>query len=330
MSDFGQILGNSRNIEYFNEAAKQGKLSHAYIIYGQKGSGKNTFASYVSAGLLCEKGGAQPCGTCASCIKAKSGNHPDIIYLNRKKEGLIAVDEIREQVNHDISIKPYYGPYKIYIIRDAELMNANSQNALLKTIEEPPSYGIIFLLTDNSDGLLETVRSRCLKIDMEALDENVLKTELKKAFSLDDKTLGEVAAFVRGNLGKAKTILEEGSEKEEKDLATDILRDIPGKDAVMIYDLAKEAEKTDLKKLLEIFNTWYRDILVLKAGGSEEDLYFLSEKDTLKEQSKRLSFEDLNDIFKEIKTASDELNANVKAEAVVEALLLEIREKLRS
>ena len=98
--------------------------------------------------------------TCDSCKKVIGKNHPDIITVTHEKPGSISIDEVREQVVHDVDIKPYCSPYKIYIIPDAEMMTVQAQNALLKTIEEPPEYGIIILLTSNMSAILPTIQSR--------------------------------------------------------------------------------------------------------------------------------------------------------------------------
>ena len=162
MFELTEVLENKKNIEHLSKAHEKGKLSHAYIINGANGSGKRTLVRFIAAGLLCDKThdseddqpsffsmmgmekpplrslSQGPCRECPSCAKTLSGNHPDIIYVRHEKANLIKVDEIRDQVIDDIAVKPYYGPYKIYIIEDAHLMNENAQNALLKTIEEPP------------------------------------------------------------------------------------------------------------------------------------------------------------------------------------------------
>ena len=153
MKSFDGIVGHKKIISHFEEAIQMGKVSHAYLLCGEEGSGKMTVAKAVAKALLCEK--KSGCGSCRSCIQADSGNHPDLIYVTHEKYE-IRVDEIRKGINETIDIKPYSSDYKIYIIDDADRMNPGAQNALLKTLEEPPSYAVILLLTNNKDRLLDT------------------------------------------------------------------------------------------------------------------------------------------------------------------------------
>ena len=116
-------------------------------------------ASLFAMTLQCEKHGVEPCMECPSCKKAQSQNHPDIIYVKHEKPNTISIDEIREQLINDVMIKPYSSPYKIYIIDEAQKLTLQAQNALLKTIEEPPAYAVVMLLADNPDALLPTISS---------------------------------------------------------------------------------------------------------------------------------------------------------------------------
>ena len=160
MSGFKDVVGHKDIIQYIQNAVEQDKVSHAYILNGAKGSGKKMLAKLFAMTLQCENSQLEPCGECRSCRQADSGNQPDIITIQHEKPGSISVDDIREQLNGDIMIKPYSNRYKIYIIPEADLLTVQAQNALLKTIEEPPEYAIIFLLTENADSLLPTIRSR--------------------------------------------------------------------------------------------------------------------------------------------------------------------------
>ena len=130
----------------------------------------------------------EPCMECHSCKQAMTKNQPDIIYVRHEKPNTISVDDIRTQVNNDIVIKPYSSRYKIYIIDEAEKMNEQAQNALLKTIEEPPAYAILILLTTNAAAFLPTILSRCVTLNIKAVpDEKIRELERDFSFELNAK-----------------------------------------------------------------------------------------------------------------------------------------------
>ena len=168
MSSFKDVVGHKNIIQYIENAVKTDKVSHAYILNGEKGSGKRLLANLFAMSLQCqnrdEDGDA--CGKCQSCKQAASNNQPDIIRVTHEKPNTISIDDIREQINNDIVIKPYSSKYKIYIVPDADMMSVQAQNALLKTIEEPPAYAVILLLTENAEILLPTIRSRCVMLKL--------------------------------------------------------------------------------------------------------------------------------------------------------------------
>lgn len=157
MIEFSEIIGHEDIIQHFKRSIEMGKVSQGYIINGEEGSGKKTLTRAIIKTLECEEGGTEPCCKCKSCKQMDTDNQPDVTWVTHDKPNVISVEEIRDQVNKDITIKPYSSRYKIYVIDDAQLLNANAQNALLKTIEEPPEYAIIFLLTSNIDKILPTI-----------------------------------------------------------------------------------------------------------------------------------------------------------------------------
>ena len=132
MAGFQEILGHEQIIEHFKNAITMDKVSHAYILNGPDLSGKRMLAEAFAMTLQCEKKGTEPCMECHSCKQTIGRNQPDIIYLQHEKPNTISVDDIRTQINNDIVVKPYSSPYKIYIIDEAEKMNVQAQNALLK------------------------------------------------------------------------------------------------------------------------------------------------------------------------------------------------------
>ena len=141
MASFKDIIGQEQLVEHFQNAIKTGKVAHAYIINGERSSGKEFVAKVFATALQCESEGEKPCGECHSCKQALTQNQPDIIHVLHEKPNTIGVEDIRNKINNDIGIKPYSSPYKIYIMNEGEKMTVQAQNALLKTLEEPPAYG---------------------------------------------------------------------------------------------------------------------------------------------------------------------------------------------
>ena len=322
-----RVLGNRKNLKYLSDAAKSGRLSHAYMICGDKGMGKKTFAENAAAALLCERlsenTGFAPCGRCAACKRSLSGNHPDIIKITHAKDSVLSADEIRDQLVNDIYIKPFYGPYKIYIAADACLMQPEGLNAILKTIEEPPAYAVVFLLADNADMMPDTVKSRCVRLDMEALSDEIITAQLS-AKGADAKEARRTAAYCAGNLGLALKIYEDKAYGGLIEYISDILSDIKGKDAAQLFGIAETLSKYETADIPDMIRRWYRDVLVLKAAKGRR-LYFTDKEYVLKEQAARLSYEDINNIFTELDEAQMRLKFNVNAKAVYETLLLRIR-----
>ena len=174
MPGFQDILGHETIKEHFKKAIAVHKVSHAYILAGEAGMGRKSLANAFALTLLCEKGQTEPCLECHACKQVLSGNHPDLIYVTHEKPASIGVDDIREQINDTIQIRPYSANYKIYIVDEAEKMTVQAQNALLKTIEEPPAYAVILLLTTNPDGFLPTILSRCVQLKLKPLPDSMI------------------------------------------------------------------------------------------------------------------------------------------------------------
>lgn len=348
MSKNAEIKGNKRIIRYLSQAAARDRLSHAYIFSGEKGMGKKLLSGFIADSLLCSNMGKDenagqisflaaqneprvrtledgPCGRCSACSKTLTGNHPDIIWVEHEKPNVITVGEIRKFILDDVDIKPFYGPYKIYIIPEAHLMNENAQNALLKTIEEPPEYALILMLAENARELLPTIRSRCITLEMERLDELQIKELLSERLGIKGEAADEAAAFASGNAGKALEAADEDS-RSLIGRVTKILKDLPQMKADEIYNEAKELEKESRRDVLEIVSMWLRDVLVLK-DGSGRRLYFPALSGITGRLSEDMSFESINEAMQAAEQAGAQLLANVKAEAVYEDLFLKLRRK---
>ena len=197
MAGFREIIGHKKEIAHLEQAIRADKVSHAYIFNGDKGTGKKTLADAFAMTLQCSGEGERPCGECHSCKQAMSGNHPDIIYVRHEKPTSIGVEDIRDQLTGDIQIRPYNGKYKIYIIADAEKMTVQAQNAILKTIEEPPAYAVIILLTTNDQIFLDTIRSRCVTLNLKPVPDERVKEYLMEQLQIPDYQADICAAFAQ-------------------------------------------------------------------------------------------------------------------------------------
>lgn len=328
MAGFRNVLGHEQAVNSLQNAIMLGKVSHAYIINGEDGAGKKTLAEAFAMTLQCEKGTKDACLSCHSCKQAMTRNQPDIIYLKPEKENLISVSDIRQQVNADVAIKPYSSRYKIYIINHAERMNEAAQNAILKTIEEPPEYVVILLLTTNAQMLLPTIRSRCITIEVRPVSDAIVKNYLMETLSVPEDEAAICTAFAQGNVGKAARLSGSEDFNHIRNEAVQLLKRIKNID---LYELTQAVKaigeyKLEIGDYFDILSIWYRDVLVYKATMDANKLVFQDEIYDIKKQAATSSYEGIEKIIKAIDTAKSRIKANVNLELTLELLLLTIKE----
>lgn len=334
MAGFRDIIGHEQIIAHLKTAVALGRVSHAYIFNGPELSGKRMLADAFAMTLQCEteRGkrieSAEPCMTCPSCKKALSGSHPDILYLAHEKPGTISVGDIREQINGNIDVKPYSSRYKVYIVDEAEKMNQQAQNALLKTIEEPPAYAVILLLTTNADAFLPTIRSRCVMLDLKAVEDRRICRHLMKHCQVPDYRAELCAAFAQGNVGRAMLLAESDRFNELKDFAMQLMRRLPG---IPDYELLQELKpledfKEEIGDFLDLLTLLFRDVLLYKAAGDVGRLIFRGESHEIAQQAKRFSYRGLQDSLEAVETARRRIRANVNFELTLELLLLRVKQ----
>ncbi len=330
MSSFKDVVGHNNIIRYIQNAVTADAVSHAYILNGERGSGKKLLANLFAMSLQCqnrdEDGDA--CGKCKSCRQALSGNQPDIIRVTHEKPNTISVDDIRVQVNDDIVIRPYSSRYKIYIIADADLMSVQAQNALLKTIEEPPLYAVIMLLTENADILLPTIRSRCVMMKLRNIKDQLVKKYLMEHMEIPDYKADVCVAFAQGNMGKAIMLANSEYFNEIKEEAVHLLRSIDEMTVPDLMDAVKRcmAYKLEINDYLDIIAVWYRDVLIYKATKSVDRVVFSDQMAYIRERASKSSYEGIENILDGIEKAKSRMKANVNFELTMELLLLTIKE----
>ena len=328
MQEVEKVLGHEEVVKHLKNAAAMDKVSHSYIFAGEKGSGKKLLAKLFAMTLQCEKHGDEPCLQCSSCKKAMNRNHPDIIYISHEKPNSIGIEDIREQLISDVSIKPYTGPYKIYIVDEAEKMTVQAQNALLKTIEEPPAYAVILLLVNNGSTLLPTIASRCVTLNFKPVRDEVIKKSLMEELHVPDYQAEVSVAFAQGNVGKAKQIATAEDFTEMMDAAFRILKRGQDMEVYEMVDAIKllSEQKHTIYEYLDLYLVWFRDVLMFKATRQIDGLVFRQEYNDIKSRADRSSYEGLEKIIRAIETAKARLQANVNFDLTMELLFLTIRE----
>ena len=354
MNRFSDIIGQDIIIEHLQNALRTGNVSHAYILNGAKGSGRHMISRSFSTALLCTdleetsvsgtaSGGPasgtamepprrllEPCGQCLSCIQADAGSNPDIITLEREKETSIGVDDIR-RMRADIQIKPYSASRKIYIIPDAEKMTVAAQNALLKTLEEPPSYAVILLLADGTNGFLPTIMSRCVTLPMRPVPEKAVEDCLRDRFGADEDRARLCARFSGGSIGRAALLLENENFAALRDRTINFLREIAKKDAADIAAFARDAAAEDqTQDLIDFILTWNRDLMVCRSTHRTENLIFTDEVQYIIEAARAASWRGLQAASEAVFRARRRLFSNVNAELTLQMMLLELRAAYKS
>ena len=260
-----EIIGKTKLRLYFKRLAETKSYGQFYIFEGADGVGKKTFADYLAAMIHCG-GREKPCGKCSSCIKYSTKNHPDYIRVENddsdKGKKYTTVDAIRKY-SRDMYVKPLISDTKIYLIDDEKPLAAEGQNAMLKILEEPPSYVLIFMLVKNSSSLLETVRSRGVlcRIDPCSFDETLYF--LNKYYPNTEKRSKLIASFSGGNLGKAKSLAEGDSFFSLRDDFYNTLSLFPLNKAETLKESAAFIikHKESLDDILNLFLSWLRCIL---------------------------------------------------------------------
>ena len=328
MGSFKDVVGHKDILKYISSAVENNRVSHAYILNGERGSGKRMLANLFATTLLCESGNSEPCGKCHSCRQAESGNHPDIIRVTHEKPNSISVDDIRTQVNNTVDIKPYQGPYKVYIIPQADLMTPQAQNAILKTIEEPPAYAVVMLLADNPDALLPTISSRCVQLNLKPVGDQLVKDYLMNEMHVPDYQAEVDASLAQGNIGKAERIARSPEYEETLESA---LRMAKYADSMPLYEIVETikkltAEKDNIDDYFDIFSLWFRDVLLFKATKEVDSLVFKQELNGIRERANKSSYEGLEKIIEAIQKARARLNANVNFDLTMELMFLTMKE----
>lgn len=305
-----QLLFNKNEKKALLSELGSGRLSHAYLIEGEEGSGKTYLAMFAARALLCV-GSEKPCGKCAACRKLDAGAYPDLFYYSPEKKATIGVDTVRD-IKKSVYLMPNDGEKKVYIIDEAQKMTPQAQNALLKFLEEPPESAVFFIVTDKKESMLPTVVSRTRVIStVPASDEDIALFLKKNNPREDGEQIASAVRMADGSPGRALKLLKKDFGKQRQ-LCLDFVPVMLGTSAadIMAFLLSMKLNRDALKEFFCLLLTSVCDLLNVKCGVTltrlltYEDARILSAKIT----DKRISY--LADIIMDTVVRLTE-NANI-------------------
>lgn len=318
------LVGHEKQRSYFSNLIKNQTLPHAIMLEGKYGVGKYTLSQVLAQAVLCEQKAGEACGTCRSCIKMSHKNHPD--YMLIEPDGTQIKNAQIESFQEFINIKPYDGLYKVVIIKDADRMNASSQNRILKTLEEPPSHVVVILLTTNSETLLPTVISRCQVVKLNGLPEQVILDFLNEQTSHEQKEV--IAKLADGSIGLALDYLSSEEFQQIQIHSEIVLQSIHDKDRPKLLEQLSyfSEQKDSIKKILDYMILWYRDILLFKQAKAKHLLIHSDAVEFIKKLARHLTVKKIIENIELIETTKRKLNQHAQYDLTLEVMLIKLLE----
>ena len=322
------ISGHEFQREVLRRAAAENVVSHAYLFSGPDGIGKRLVALEFAGILNCTSSGKMPSGcACGSCRKVEKGIHPDVVTVEFAGVKNIKVDQVREEIEEKLYLKPFEGRFKVVIVDEAEKLNNSAQNAFLKTLEEPPPASIIILVTSRPGVLLPTIRSRCQPLNFSALPERYIAGVLTEKAGLSPDEAGLYARVSSGSLGAALRLDAETMEWRRELLSA--LGGMSAGSASGIISLAEElsesasGEPGRLDLAFRFISLWLRDLALLKIGSDE--ISNVDMKSGLADLAESLDIPSLMERQRQVeKTWYDIVRANANARLSLENLFIKL------
>ena len=316
---FRDILGQDNAVSFLARLASGDRLAHAYIFVGPSGVGKRTAALNFAKAINCAgTPDERPCDACVSCKKIDSGNHPDVFILKPDKaDAPIKIDSIRS-LTRSAYLKAYEARRKVFIIDNASSMTDEAQNALLKTLEEPPPDCTIILISESMNGLLTTIQSRAQPVRFFSLSVEAAKEILTRYHDVGEIEAGILSSITGGSVGRSLELLK-GDFFDKRSKALNAISDGTFFDAD--FD---RASKADIRLYLDIMLTYYRDMMVAKSVKNNAAFINIDKSQAIISSSKRMKAEDIDDIIKQIILTNSYLDSNANTKLAVAALGLNL------
>ncbi len=317
------IRGHEQARAIFREAIERNRVAHGYLLVGMAGVGKKTLARSLAQALNCDLARYPACGTCASCIKIESSNHPDVIMVERETRS-IKINQIRELIA-SLHYRAYEGRVKVVIIPEAERMTPHSMNALLKTLEEPRPDTVLILTTSNQERLLPTIVSRLQIIRLKPLPLSVIEDMIREQLGLEPEPAAVLASLSEGSPGKALALDRTFVLEVRKRVLGRLLALNPGNPS-QLFEFARELSdlREDPEEVLGMLAGFYRDLLWDKTGVSAR--MNVDMEGLIQEESRRVGLEKILEKLAVISETRKRLEGNANRLLAMEFLTMALKE----
>ncbi len=334
------IEGHDWAVQYLRRSLINGRGAHAYLFAGPESIGKALLALRLAQALVCETGGPDPCQACRACRRTVKGNHPDVRGISlatqaasekadAPKSKVLRIETIRDW-QRDIDLRPFEAARRVFILDDAQALNEAASNAMLKTLEEPPSYAVLILIAQGAGDLLPTIVSRCRVLRLRPLAREAVAQALQERYHVAPTDAALVAAWSAGRIGWAFRAVENPDLLEQQQQRLDVLIQLGTASRVERLRWAEErakeyrgGEHTVAIEWLRLWQSWWRDVLLL-CSGNPDAITHLDRQAELDAIAQRLSLAQVQQFLIQVDTVRQQLAENVNPQLAFEHVTLHI------
>ncbi len=314
-----QTIGHEWAVEFLGRAIRTQRVAHTYLFAGPANTGKTHLAKELAAALNCV-GDHPPCGVCEACLKTMQGSHPDVTLVEPEGDKL-KIDQIRD-LQRNLSLSPYEGRWRVCLMTDFQTATVEASNALLKTLEEPPSRVVLILTAIDASLLLPTIVSRCQVLPLRAVPLWEIERALIERWNVPEEQARLLARLSAGRIGWAIRAVQDAAILSRRQQRLGELQSLFLKGrAARIMAAERLSEREDLPETIKLWQTWWRDMILLCAGCGDlvANLDYL---DVLHQQAKQSDLVAIEKSLRNAEAALYQLEQNVNPRLALEVLLL--------